>query len=324
MAKKGPLPVPRCANNDYKLCESPFKHDTAHQPSLTYLPYMVTGDYYYLEELQFWAAFNPTGTAPGNHGFGKGLVRWMQVRGQAWALRTLGQVAYITPDDHYLKGYFNTQVDNNLNFYNATYVVANPNALGVYDGTGEGSSAVDQSAPWQDDYFTWSFGYLNELGYSKAEPILQWKAKYSVGRMTAPGYCHVEAAAYWLEYRDSMSTPIYKTFAELYAANFSNTNVIDNASKALTHPTGATYMDLACGSQAQADWRTAATKTKWLAGQMVGYSTSELGYPSNMQIALAVAANSGIPNAKEAWTIFKNRPAKPDYSKGPQFNVVPR
>ena len=24
------------------------------------------------------------------------------------------------------------------------------------------------SAPWQDDFFTWSFGYLNELGFNKA------------------------------------------------------------------------------------------------------------------------------------------------------------
>lgn len=39
---------------------SPFNYnpDTNHQPSLAYLPYLVTGDYYHLEELQFWANFN--------------------------------------------------------------------------------------------------------------------------------------------------------------------------------------------------------------------------------------------------------------------------
>ena len=62
LAHKGPLPVPRCANNDGALCATPYEPDTAHQPSTVYLPYLVTGDYYYLEELQFWAAWNPLGT----------------------------------------------------------------------------------------------------------------------------------------------------------------------------------------------------------------------------------------------------------------------
>lgn len=324
LAHKGPLPVPRCANNDKSLCWSPYTPDTAHQPSLAYVPYLLTGDYFYLEELQFWAAFNPTETDPALQGNGLGLVRWQQLRGQAWSLRTLGQTAYITPDSHYMKGYFNTMLDNNLNFYHDTYVVKNPNALGVYDGTGQGSFAVTQSAPWQDDFFTWSFGYLSELGYSKAEPILKWKAKYAVGRMTAPGYCFVEGAAYFLKYRDSNSTPIYSSFAQLYAANFTDKTVIDDASHILTHPTGASYLNLACGSQAQADWRSAATKTTWQARQMVGYATSNMGYPANMQIALAVAATSGIPNAELAWSTFASRSAKPNYTWEPQFAIVPR
>ncbi|RNF30155.1 hypothetical protein NM04_14100, partial [Massilia aurea] len=76
LADKGPLPVPRCAAKG--LCETPYKHDTSHQPSLAYLPYLLTGDYYYLEELQFWAASNPLETDPVNSGHGQGLVRWQQ------------------------------------------------------------------------------------------------------------------------------------------------------------------------------------------------------------------------------------------------------
>ncbi|WP_143132975.1 DUF4214 domain-containing protein [Pseudoduganella namucuonensis] len=320
---RGPLPVPRCANNDWSMCSTPYTPDTAHQPSMAFLPYLVTGDHFYLEELQFWAAWNPTGTDPGAHA-GKGLVRWQQLRGQAWSLRTLGHAAYITPDTHYMKAYFNNQLSDNLEFYHTTYVTGNPNALGVYDGSGPGAFASEQSAPWQDDFFTWSFGYLAELGYAKAEPILRWKAKFPVGRMTALGYCWVEGAPYYMYVRNTTSRQIFATFAEAYAATFKEGAIKDDDGNVVTHPLGLPYLTQPCGSQAQADWRTAAGKRTWAKGQMLGYAGSNLGYPSNMQPALAVAASSGIPNARAAWTIFANRSVKPDYSTGPQFAILPR
>lgn len=321
---EGPLPVPRCANGNWDLCNSPYGADTAHQPSLAYLPYLVTGDYYFLEELHFWTVWNPLGTDPGYSGNGAGLLRWQQLRGQAWSLRTLGHAAYITPDTHSLKAYFTKQLDNNLEYYNDTFVKANPNQLGVYDGSGVASFEVIASAPWQDDFFTWSFGYLTELGFTKAHPILQWKAKYPVGRMTAPGYCWIEGAPYYLTFRENMTKPIYSTFAELYATNFKNDTIKDDNDRPLFHPNGLKFLDQPCGSQAQADWRTAANGWTWLKGQMTGYSDSTVGYPANMQPALAVAAASGIPNAAQAWAVFAGRAKKPDYSFGAMWAIIPR
>lgn len=322
MAKKGPLPVPRCAAD--ANCDTPNASDTAHQPSLAYVPYLLTGDYYYLEEMQFWASHNPLATAPGGHGDGQGLVRWQQVRGQAWSLRTLGHAAYITPDAHPLKAYFTKQLDNNLAFYHQTYVVGNPNQLGLYDGSGSNAFRVDGSAPWQDDYLTWSFGYLAELGFEKAAPILQWKAKYPVGRMTAPGYCWISGAEYYLNFRPSSAAPAYATFAELYAANFSGATIKNDSRKDVRNPDGSRFIDQPCASQAQADWLTAANGRKWLVGQMMGYASSTLGYPANLQPALAVARAAGIPEAARAWDVFNNRSMKPDYSTAPQFAIVPR
>jgi hypothetical protein len=325
----GPLPVPRCANNDFSLCATPYADDTAHQPSLVFLPYLVTGDYYYLEELQFWAAQNPLATDPNDSGLGQGLVRWQQLRGQAWSLRTLGQTAYITPDAHPLKTYFTNQLDANLTFYNNTYVVGNPNKLGVYDGSGQGAFYVSNSSPWQDDFLTWSFGYLTELGFGKAAPILQWKAKYSVGRMTAPGYCWIQGAPYSLKFRDSDATPVYQSFAELYSANYKNDNIYNENGGLVPPPAGMNYLDLPCASDAQSAYfayinNYAAGGWVWATGRMTGYADSPVGNPAIMQIALAVAKNSGIPNAADAWTIFSKRAVKADYSNAPQFDIVPR
>lgn len=310
-----------------------YKPDGNHQPSLAYLPYLVTGDYYYLEELQFWANWNMLQANPGYRGFDKGLTKWNEIRGQAWTLRTLGQTAYITPDSDPMKKYFVDRVGYNLDFYNTTFTKGNPNQLGVLDGTDSFAPIVYAApsgpktglAPWMDDFFTWSAGYLAELGFADAKPLLVWKAKFPVGRMTAPGYCWIDGATYALEVRSTASSPLYSTFSEAYQATMRK-----NDGTALINSTGAKYLDQPCGSQLQADWRTQYDKdngTKrgpWSAGEMTGYATSVQGFPSNMQPALSVAATSGIPNAQAAWNIFINRPLKPDYSSAPQWAIVPR
>lgn len=317
-------PFPGCA--DSNACTTPFSHDDAHQPSLAYLPYLVTGDHYYLEELQFWAAVNPLGTHPEVSGYGQGLVRYQQLRGQAWSLRTLGQVAYITPDADPMKAYFTKQLDNNLNYYHTTYVVGNPNKLGVYDGSGVHAFSVSASAPWQDDFFTWSFGYLNELGFTKAAPILRWKAKYSIGRMTAPGFCWIGGATYSLKFREDANTPLYSSFAELYAANYGGNSIVNDDGETISDPQGSKFIDQPCGSQAQSDWITRANRKNWswTAGRMFGWSDSLVGTPAQMQPALAVAATSGVENGTLAWTTFMGRTMKPDYSKSPQWAIIPR
>ena len=323
LSNKGPLPVPRFATGKGTLSAGKLNPDTAHQPSLAYLPYLLTGEFYFLEELQFWATSNSLETDPGNRGYEKGLVNWQQVRGQAWSLRTLGHAAYITPDDHPLKDYFIKQLDNNIDFYHQTYVEGNPNALGVYDGSGKNSFPIAASAPWQDDFLTWSFGNLVELGFEKARSILEWKAKYPVGRMTAPGFCQIAAAAYYMEFRPAPKEPLFSNLADMYQFNFGG-DKISFESKALKHPKGLKFIDQPCGSQEQADWMTATNGFNWAVGRMGGFSDSAMGYPANMQPALALAATLGVPKADEAWSRFDARTAKPDYRTGPQFAIVPR
>lgn len=322
LANKGPLPVPRFAGNKSSL-KTPYTNDTAHQPALAYLPYLLTGEHYFLEELHFWATSNSLETDPGNRGYEKGLIHWQQVRGQAWSLRTLGHAAYITPDDHLLKAYFTTQLGNNIAFYHETYVVGNPNKIGVYDGSGKGSFQISASAPWQDDFFTWSFGHLVELGFKDALPILRWKAKYAVGRMTDPGFCWIAATAYHMEFRPGPKDPIFDNLGDMYRFNFGG-DTVSFESRALKHPKGLKFIDQGCATPEQAAWLTATHSYGWDVGRMVGFSDSTEGYPANMQPALAVAAQYGVENAEKAWTKFDARARKPDYRVAPQFAIVPR
>jgi hypothetical protein len=57
---------------------------------------------------------------------------------------------------------------------------------------------------------------------------------------------------------------------------------------------------------------------------MTGYSAVTSGYPSNMQPALAAAADAYGAAGKTAWTLFMSRTVKPDYRTAPQFAIVPR
>jgi hypothetical protein len=284
-------------------CKTPYAADVSHQPAFAYLPYLVTGDFYHLEELEFWAMYDVFESLPAYRDYGKGLVKQDQVRGQAWALRTLGEAAYIVPNDDPLKAHFKRIVKNNLDWYNAAYTdnptanklgfVANGHSLEYKNGTG--------LAPWMDDFFTSVVGHLTELGADDAGRLLAWKVTFPVLRMTAPGACWTSASIYAMTVRDSSSAPFYTTMAQAWKAS---------------HPPEVGGLE--CGSAELAH----ALKLK--PGEMTGYAFSTTGMPSILQPALAYAADAGGKAGREAWRKFMARSVKPDYGTAPQFAIVPR
>jgi hypothetical protein len=101
--------------------------------------------------------------------------------------------------------------------------------------------------------------------------------------------------------RDSQTSPFYTS--------------IDQAWRASQTPE---LGRLACGSAE----RAAALKVR--TGEMTGFSNSTAGFPSNLQPALAYAADAGGEAGSEAWRRFMARSVKPDYGTSPQFAIVPR
>ena len=286
---------------------NPNDRDNSHHPSLSYLPYIVTGDFYHLEELQFWAHAGSWSSNPAYRGHGRGLFRSDQVRGQAWLLRTMVQAAYITPDNDTFKTQFEYYIEQNRLWYTGCYVDSSvesvsagySNSLGILTN---GYAVVYDNgvgiAPWQDDFFTAACGHAVELGYTGYADLLEWKSKFSVQRMIGPGFCWVHGAAYNLTVRDTASASFYDTIAQVSDASHD-----------------AQYEALTCGSQAMATYFGESLSS------MTGYPSIATGYPSCMQPALAYATYAG---ANTAWTVFMNRSVKPNYGTGPQFGIVPR
>lgn len=283
------------------VCTNTNQSDTSHAPNFSYLPYIVTGDYYYLEELQFWGMYNSFASNPGYRKNIQGLVSPDQVRGQAWALRLIGEAGYITPDDDRMKSHFTGIISSNIKWYDANYT-NNPDAtLGALT---HGYAVVYNSgrglAPWQDDFFTSSIGHLVDLGYNDAKPLLAWKSKFVVNRFVAPGMCWLLASNYSWNIKDE-SGVLYDSWEKMYK-------------NSVSAPVTATE----CASQAMAD--AMGTKIR----EMSGYSYSNTGFPSNLQPALAYSVNAGIPGAREAWNLFMTRNVLPDYHNSAQFAIVPR
>lgn len=284
-------------------CTTPNKHDASHQPGFAYLPYLVTGDYYYLEELQFWAMYNVFQSNPGYRKNIQGLLADDQVRGQAWSMRTLAEAAYITPDSDRLKEHFHRIMASNLDWYNTRYT-NNPDA-NIFHVLDMNSAVIYNTkrgvAPWQDDFFTQALGHAVELGFTQAQGLLAWKAQSPVMRMTDPAMCWIDGALYSMNIRDSQTSPFYTTMAEAVAASQSET-----------------FRSLSCAGAEMASF------LKLKVGEMTGYSSSVTGYPSNMQPALAYAVDARLPNGAAAWTRFMARSVKPNYGLSPQFAIIPR
>lgn len=276
--------------------------DVSHVPAVGYVPYLLSGDRFFLEEMQFYASFVATGEQ------GTGLFYGQQLRAQAWGHRALAQASYATPDADRLKAFFIDRLNANLDDDIARYVT-NPkaNKLGaVVDGSAwsDPDSSGNVTRTWQDDFITQAIGQVLELGFTKAAPFFAFKAKYPVSRMN---YSRMMSSTYSLKLRPDNSSPVFDNIDQVFAASYP-ANIIGQAKEsaamaALVGPTNFETLG---------------------ANDMVGYPGGALGYGANMQPALAYAVTHGAPGAAAAWEKYQGRATKQDYSVNAEFAIVPR
>jgi len=95
--------------------------DKAHQPGFNHLPYLMTGDPYYLEEMYFWASWNAWSQSPvsndllGRHAsWGLYAAPGQQERGYGWSIRNNASAAYWAPDGTVEKEYYTQLVDRQI------------------------------------------------------------------------------------------------------------------------------------------------------------------------------------------------------------------
>lgn len=185
--------------------------DIPHHPSMGYMAYLLTGHWYHMETVQFVATVNYLGQVDQYRQNEKGIFLSESgactVRGAAWATRTLLQATTATPDNDVLRAEFVASLTANIDFNHTTYVAQPHNPFGIVapygDGYGTPTDGKQQDAPWQQDFYTATYGYMLAADppitaptKTKLSAFFAWKAQSAIGRLGGIG------ADEWL-YRDA-------------------------------------------------------------------------------------------------------------------------
>lgn len=267
-----------------------FEPDTPHQGSFAYIPYMITGDSFYLDEVMFWAAWNIANINP-VYRESKGLIVENQIRGQAWAMRSLMEAAFAVPDGHPQKSYFRTALQNNIDWYRTNGT--NNNKVSPL-GAIEDRYAAGRAVPWNNDFMGIVFSLLAENSEPRAKEVLDWFSIFNVGRYMneANGFCTAKAPGYYWYISDT-SGKFITTWRELFVRNYPE---------------------------------AANTPCANLAINTEAYPDSSEGYAANSRAALAAATNANVTNASAAYTRWKGFTPKLDaaFLGDPTWAIVPR
>jgi hypothetical protein len=163
--------------------------DVAHQPSLAYVPYLVTGDLYCLQEAYFWANFCLLAQWNVPRQAAKGIMS-DQVRGNAWGLRNIADAAFIAPDGDPEAKYFDEKIRNNIAHMIAKmYGPPEYNRMGFWHARDTTDARIQNPAnpkwyilvPWEHDYLIWSLHHLAELGWADAAKPRDFEMRWRVG-----------------------------------------------------------------------------------------------------------------------------------------------
>ena len=202
-----------------------WQSDVGHHPDPFSLPYIMTGDPYWLDSLEMWHGCNSLITNPGyrnyNHMtcYGDG-----QVRSMAWMYRTMFSAAALLPDADPLRAAFELMCDEAIakdegqRHINSTEFAGSPQHVfgaAPIGTTGDGWSgygpppcrwwarasdysasdpvyynttvAYSASAHWMCMFVIAALGRGRELGFP-TDALLEWVAPHVIGQFNTPGY----------------------------------------------------------------------------------------------------------------------------------------
>jgi hypothetical protein len=218
---------------------NPWSWDGAHQPSYFFPQYILTGDPFYLEEMNFWAsltAFNCWGNSA-NIGQGCGPYPSTgttyggaihdELRGNGWTARNRAETAFANPDGSPEKTYFTALMGEALARWEGGFNIAGTG----FDGTpmkvwgrtvgndetiGDNGPVMGTAPPlhnWESNCSPLNAGSLgcesdgtwapNADGTYTA-PWMQWYDQYALGRVTELGFAAQPIQLYLGKYATDM------------------------------------------------------------------------------------------------------------------------
>jgi hypothetical protein len=198
---------------------------SAHQPALAYVPYLLTGDPYHLEDLQFQATWNLGAVTP------EYRFNMPQPSALAWNLRTIAQCAKVTPSSvpSWLQPqqYWTEFLRDYRVFFEAEYVNSpRPERIrfrttrNIDESRDEGAEAPGGTwiDPWADDLVALVLGWMVAMGFSDWQRAFDWKIGSTVARTSrSAGWRRAHATPYRLIVRASNEAPVAADWAAAWA-----------------------------------------------------------------------------------------------------------
>ncbi len=263
-----------------KTASTPVTLDSAHQPALAYVPYLLTGDPYHLEDLQFQANWN-WGALPAAY-----RPSVPQARAFAWSLRTLAQAVRVTPaaTPSWLlpQSYWAAQLAATRDYFQADFVESVRPERALFRATanietsrGEGNAPegtwVD---PWQDEFVATVMGWMVSMGFTDWRTAFDWIIGGTVARTSAgSGWVRAHSTPYRMILRASKSAPFATSWAEAWRleqsvakATYNDPNSwATNDLTYLAYSRGALFYAVKLGTPGASEalsWATAQLKSK--------------------------------------------------------------
>ncbi|HEY3910671.1 MAG TPA: hypothetical protein VGM07_12380 [Stellaceae bacterium] len=202
---------PLCLIPDTAWNCSGWAYDAAHEPAPFFIPYVLTGDPFYLGEMEMWAAYDATtsdGTETAN-AQGRGPTgaeggAYDQLRGAGWILRSRAETAFAIPDGDPFKTYLTILTQEEIARWEGCLGVADPVLTGYPEyvwaqETGDPLSSTAFGTPppapalhnWATNYDAGyvSGGVWNDAAVNAySETWMQWYVQYALGRAAELGF----------------------------------------------------------------------------------------------------------------------------------------
>ncbi len=257
-----------------------WQPDGAHQPDPFSAQYVLSGDPFYLEELQLWAAYSALKYCPNGESYCRGVSGYAgiqdQIRGNAWILRNRVNAAFLTPDDQGVeRSYFTDIVNDAIALWEGRFHLSNStlkshpqwiwgnttnpqpaSPLGFWSNGGEpGEFAVIDStkssgaaAAWMEYYLIMVLGRTVELGFP-TQNLLAFSAPFVNGQVTDPSYNPWYMGAYRTPAK-ALNGSFFSTWAAVADAFLPETRntLAANATLGVGGPIDRNYYDLAAAA----------------------------------------------------------------------------
>jgi len=274
----------------YKSVGSGIQIDSAHEPAVSYLPFALTGDPYYLESLQAQVVYFITSCPGGWYNQGNGIWKPLgmgQTRGVAWMTRDIMQAVRMTPEDappwllpkSKMREIFQASIDGLKGIQAATEPLrsvfhAVAGSRGDYDNTGPGGTIPSGCwyATWQEDFVqcVLAWGAMMHPDIPELLEFCRWHVVGLIDRAAVEpsGWCGGWPELYWKAFQDTRDGPQYPDWGKAWERN----SVVQGLPE------------------------------QTLAQLLV--SPSAFDYPNNLQAGLSMAVQAGINEAQPALDMF--------------------